>query len=30
MREKFKKAVCITVASTMALAGCAPPEKLEE
>ena len=29
MREEFQKAVCITVASTMALAGCAAPKKLE-
>ena len=29
MREEFQKAVCITLASTMALAGCAAPKKLE-
>ena len=28
MREEFQKAVCITVASTMALAGCAAPKML--
>jgi len=29
MRKEFQKAVCITVASTMALAGCAAPKELE-